>query len=128
MDHLEIVQNGQVLKVLELSGDRRSYDGEGDLDLAADGWIVLRAWNDHADPQVLDIYPYATTSPLYVEGFGPHPDARDDARYFVAWMDRVIEATRARTSDFNDERERSATFDYLEKARAGYAALASGSR
>ena len=40
----------------------------------------------------------------------------------------MIEATRARTADFNDERERAATFEYLERARAGYAALAAGGR
>ena len=128
IDHLEIVQNGRVLKELPLSGDRRAYDGEGELAIAADGWVLLRAWNDRADPRVLDIYPYATTSPVYLSGFGPRPDARDDARYFVAWMDRVIEATRTRTPDFNDERERAATFEYLDRARAGYAALAAASR
>ena len=128
IDHLEIVQNGRVLKSLPLAGDRRGYDGEGDLEIAADGWVLLRAWNDHADPLVLDLYPYATTSPIYLSGFGSRPDARDDARYFVTWMDRVIEATRARTADFNDERERAATFEYLERARAGYAALAAGGR
>ena len=128
VDHLEIVQNGRVLKELPLSGDRRAYDGEGELAIAADGWVLLRAWNDRADPQVLDIYPYATTSPVYLSGFGPRPDARDDARYFVAWMDRVIEATRTRTPDFNDERERAATFEYLDRARAGYAALAADGR
>ena len=128
IDHLEIVRNGQVAKVLPLSGDRRAYDGAGELEIPADGWVLLRAWNDRADPQVLDIYPYATTSPVYLSGFGPRPDARDDARYFVAWMDRVIEATRTRTPDFNDERERAATFEYLDRARAGYAALAADGR
>ena len=128
IDHLEIVRNGRVVKVLPLSGDRRAYDGAGELEIPADGWVLLRAWNDRADPRVLDIYPYATTSPVYLSGFGPRPDARDDARYFVAWMDRVIEATRTRTPDFNDERERAATFEYLDRARAGYAALAAASR
>ena len=128
IDHLEIVRNGQVAQLLPLSGDRRAYDGEGEIEIPADGWVLVRAWNDRADPQVLDIYPYATTSPVYLSGFGPRPDARDDARYFVAWMDRVIEATRARETDFNDERERAATFEYLDRARAGYAALAAGQR
>ena len=124
IDHLEIVQNGRVVRSLPLAGDRRSYDGEVEIGVAEDGWVLVRAWNEHADPLVLDIYPYATTSPVYLSGFGPRPDAREDARYFVAWMDRVIEATRARDADFNDERERTATFEYLERARAGYAALA----
>jgi hypothetical protein len=124
VDHLELVQNGQVLRAFTLSGDRRSFDGEGDLEIESDGWIVLRAWNDKADPLVLDIYPYATTSPVYLDGFGPRPDASADARYFVTWLDRVIEATTARDEDFNDERERRATLEYLQRARTAYAALA----
>jgi len=127
VDHLEIVQNGKVLREFKLAGDRRSFDGEGDLAIENDGWIVLRAWNDHADPQVLDIYPYATTSPVYLEGFGPRPDARQDAAYFVTWLDRTIDDARARSSDFNDEREKQSTLDYLEQARAAYATLAAGS-
>ncbi len=125
VDHLELVQNGKVLRSFKLTGERRSFDGEGELDVEGDGWIVLRAWNEHADPLVLDIYPYATTSPVYLEGFGPRPEARQDAAYFVTWLDRVIDETRARSADFNDERERQSTFTYLEQARAGYAAFAS---
>ncbi len=89
-----------------------------------DGWILLRAWNDHADPLVLDIYPYATTSPVYVEGFGPRPDARNDAAYFVTWLDRTIDEARARSDDYNDDREKQSTLDYLARAREAYAVLA----
>jgi TolB protein len=127
VDHLELVQNGKVLRSFKLSGDRCSFDGDGELEFDGDGWVVLRAWNEHADPLVLDIYPYATTSPVYLEGFGPRPDARRDAAYFVTWLDRVIDESRARSADFNDERERQSTYAYLARARAGYAALATGS-
>ena len=56
------------------------------------GWIVLRAFNDKPDPWVLDLYPYATTSPIYFDSPAA-PPAPEDAAYFVAWMDRVVEAT-----------------------------------
>ena len=46
------------------------------------GWVLLRAWNDGADPQVLDIYPYATTSPVYLELPGGLPPDPADARLF----------------------------------------------
>jgi TolB protein len=126
VDHLEIVQNGRVLRAFRLTGDRTSFDGDGELQIPGDGWLVLRAWNEHADPLVLDIYPYATTSPVYLEGFGPRPDARQDAAYFVTWLDRVIEQAGARSADYNDARERQSTLDYLGRARAAYAALAAG--
>ena len=73
---------------------------------------------------MLDIYPYATTSPVYLEGLGPRPDARQDAAYFVTWLDRVIDEARARSGDYNDDREKQSTLGYLARARAAYAALA----
>ncbi len=125
VDHLELVQNGVVVRAFELDGDRRTYDGEGEVELERGGWLLLRAWNEHADPLVLDLYPYATTSPIYLEWPGGAPPATDDAAYFVAWMDRVLADVRART-DWNDEREKSSTLDYLAQARAAFAARAAG--
>jgi hypothetical protein len=73
---------------------------------------------------VLDLYPYATTNPVYLDGPAPPPDV-DDARYFVAWLDRVLDAASART-DYNDDDERRATLDYLRAARDEYATRATG--
>ena len=60
------------------------------------GWIVLRAWNDGADPHVLDIYPYATTSPVYLQLPGGLPPDPEDAAYFAAWLDRDRERLGSR--------------------------------
>ena len=97
LDHLELVQNGKVVKAFALQGARRSLDAAGELRLADGGWVVLRAWNDAADPLVLDLYPYATTSPIYLAQAAPAALRRQDAAYFVAWMDRLLaEAGSAR--------------------------------
>jgi hypothetical protein len=118
VDHLELVHNGRVVKTFTLRGDRTRLDEIGEVRLEQGGWLVLRAWNDQAHPRVLDIYPYATTSPVYVAGL-PTPPATDDARYFVTWLDRLIAAAEAR-SDYNDDGERRATLEYLRSAREGY--------
>jgi len=120
MDHLELVQNGRVIKAFALTGDRTRFDWSGDVDLTG-GWTLLRAFNDRAHPWVLDLYPYATTSPVYVDA--PAPAAPGDAAYFASWMDRVIEAANAR-GGWNNEQEKSDTLAYLEQARAKFRALA----
>ena len=86
---------------------------------------MLRAFNDQADPWVLDLYPYATTSPIYLDA--PAPPAPDDAAYFVAWLDRVIEAASAR-GGWNSEEEKTDTLAYLNAAREKYRALAAPRR
>ncbi len=119
VDHLEIVHNGRILKTFELTGERQSFDESGELTLPGGGWLLLRAWNDHADPLVFDLFPYATTSPIYLELPGGPDSVAEDAAYFVAWMNRVIEAATA-NGDYNDERERRTTIEYLRWARDQY--------
>ncbi len=123
VDHLELVLNGEVLTSFKLSGDRRRLDASGELQVSHAGWLILRAWNDGADPHVLDIYPYATTSPIYLDLPGGLPPDREDATYFAAWLDRVIADAQSRT-DYRNERERQATLDYLRKAREHFSILA----
>ncbi len=123
VDHLELVHNGEVVKSFRLSGDRRSFDAEGELAVDAGGWLLLRAWNDDADPLVLDLYPYATTSPIYLDLPGGAPPAPAGAAYFAAWMERVIEAAAAR-DDYNTPREREETLAYLKLALNHYRELA----
>ncbi len=126
VDHLELVHNGKVVKSFSLTGDRRKLDVAGELEVSS-GWLLLRAWNDGADPQVLDIYPYATTSPIYLDLPGSAPPASQDADYFAAWMERVIGAAEAR-NDYRNEREREIIMDYLRRARDHYRSLESKSR
>jgi hypothetical protein len=127
VEHLELVLNGKVAKSFEPTGDRMSFDAEGDIPVATSGWMVLRAWNGHADPQVLDIYPYATTSPVYLELPGGMPSDPADAAYFAAWLDRAIKDASART-DYRNAWERETVLAYLGKARAHFAKLATISK
>jgi Tol biopolymer transport system component len=123
VEHLELVQDGKVVRSFALAGDRRRLDAEGELQADRSGWLVLRAWNAGSDPQVLDLYPYATTSPVYLQlPGGVRPDPAD-AAYFIAWLDRVILAADSRT-DYRNDRERQATLDYLRKSKARFVSLA----
>ena len=121
VDHLELVSNGEVVKRFDLTGDRTQLDAQGEIELPRGGWLLLRAWNDIADPAVLDLYPYATTNPVWLQGTAP--DARADATYFVAWLGRVIEAASAR-DDYNDAAEKGATLAYLREAQDKFRKMA----
>jgi Tol biopolymer transport system component len=119
IDHFELVQNGMVVARHKLAKARTQADVAGKLKITGSGWIVLRAWNEGADPLILDLYPYATTSPVYLDVGGSATNSPADAQYFVHWLDRTLAAAEGRT-DYNDERERRETLDYLRAARAVY--------
>jgi hypothetical protein len=55
-----------------------------------------------------------------VEGSVPKP--ADDAAYFIAWIDRLIEATKANIN-WNTTAERVSVLQMLEQARQVYVSL-----
>jgi hypothetical protein len=94
VEHLEVVANGAVVAAVPLAGDRTSADTTLTLPAERSGWYTLRAWSEHATHPVLDIYPFATTSPVYVTVGGAPARSAKDAAYFVAWIDRLAAAAR----------------------------------
>ncbi len=119
MEHLEIVCNGKVARTLELQGGRDSGDFVGTIPIEKSGWCLLRAWSEKTTHPVLDAYPYATTSPVYVSVEGAPVSSPEDAAYFVTWIDRVVEAV-SQHKDWNTAEERDAVMRSLAEARAVY--------
>jgi TolB protein len=116
LDHLEIICNGEIAKELKLTGARASGDFEATLPISHTGWCLLRAWSEQSEYPVLDLYPYATTSPIYIHVEGSALPAKQDAAYFLAWIDRVTKAVQA-NRDWNTDAERQAVLKQLSGAR-----------
>jgi len=92
------------------------------LPIAESGWCLLRAWSEKASYPILDLYPYATTSPIYVTVAGYKAHAKEDAAYFIAWIDQLIAATQSNT-DWNTNSEKTTVLDQLSRARKVYEKL-----
>src|SRR5579859_2568181 len=105
VDHFEVVCNGRVAATLKLEGARDSGDVKGTLPPKESGWCLLRASSDEAEYPVLDKYVYATTSPIYVTIGGKAPHSTEDAKYFVAWIERTIDVT-SHHPDWNSSAEK----------------------
>lgn len=102
IDHLEIVQNGKVVKTIQLNGDKKSADIGGELVVSQSSWILLRAWNNNATPDVYDIYPYGTTNPIFINLNEQPIRSAMDANYFIQWIERVDEAASIHPGYLND--------------------------
>ena len=124
VDHLQIVCNGKVARELSISIDRdqKSAQVSGSIPLATSGWCLLRAISDKAEYPILDLYPYATTSPVYVGVAGAAVRDSVDATYFVAWIDRLIAAADSNTS-WNADVEKASVLSLLRRAREKYAKM-----
>ncbi|HYA22669.1 MAG TPA: CehA/McbA family metallohydrolase [Terriglobales bacterium] len=122
IDHLQVVCNGAVVRDLKLSKDRQSADAEETIPVARSGWCLLRAWSEKAEYPILDLYPYATTSPIYVSIAGSAPTSPADAGYFIGWLDRLSEAAKS-NQDWNTEAERTSVLTLIDQARQVYTRL-----
>jgi TolB protein len=122
IEHLELICNGKVARAFRLDSAGQSADINDTVPISESGWCLLRAFSDKSAYPILDMYPYATTSPIYIEVAGSHPSHSGDARYFAAWIDRMIAGLES-NHDWNDEAEKSDILEQFLKARNIYEQL-----
>ena len=116
VDQLEIVRNGEVLMQIPLPGDRTKVSTNVRVPVRGSGWYLLRARGKGPAYPVLDVYPYATTSPIYVTVARQPIRSPRDATYFIAWISR-LEAAALASKDWNTEEEKaSALRAYVRQA------------
>lgn len=116
VDHLEIVARGGVVDTIPLAGDHTTATADLDLPIEHSDWLTLRAWSDSATAPILDIYPFATTSPIYVTVAGEPVRSATDAAYFLRWLDRLEANVRAFTA-WNVPAERDHVLRQITQAR-----------
>ena len=122
VDHAQVVCNGRVARELALGTHRDSLEVSGRLPIVNSGWCVLRAFTAKAEYPVLDNFVYATTSPVYVSVRGEAPRSPEDARYFEAWIDHLLQTTGS-YPDWNSAMEKAGVLQKLKDARSVYERL-----
>jgi hypothetical protein len=76
---------------------------------------VARAYSDKPRLPVLDLYPFASTSPVYVKTDNAPTRCREDAEYFLRWIDVLSQRVRADTN-WNTPAERESALTTISKA------------
>jgi TolB protein len=116
IDRLEIVGNGKVVAEVPLTGDRTRISTRISVPVSTSGWYLLRARGNGPAYPILDVYPYATTSPIYVT-VGKQPiRSRVDAEYFIAWINRLEAGVRA-YPHWNTDAEKDHALTTIRQAR-----------
>jgi hypothetical protein len=95
---IEVIVNGEVAAHDEAAGDPaglrvRRLDME--LPIGRSSWIALRVRGPES-PLVFDGSVWAHTSPVYVKMAGKRIASRQDAEYFVAWIEQMLWVVDAR--------------------------------
>jgi len=119
VDRLEIVRNGEVLMQIPLTGDRTRVSTSVRVPVRGSGWYLLRARGNVPAYPILDFYPYATTSPIYVTVARQPVSSPRDASYFLAWIAR-LEAAALASKAWNTEAEKESALRSFREARAEF--------
>ena len=117
LDQLQLVRNGKVIRDIEINQDGMSADFTGNIGFDESGWLLLRASSQSSHRDVFDIYPYATTSPVYIDIGDVGPRSTEDADYFLAWIARVREAASSHPS-YNSAEERTRILKHIDAAES----------
>ncbi|MDE0649666.1 MAG: CehA/McbA family metallohydrolase, partial [Gammaproteobacteria bacterium] len=112
MHRLEIIQDGRVVHAVEAGGDGKSLSAELEIPVENSGWIAVRALGP---PQhgAMDSYLFAHTNPVFVIADDEPIRSREDAAFFVRWIDQVLYELRFmdRWDDPAHKEEVLATFE-----------------
>jgi hypothetical protein len=121
LDRLEILWKGSVVKTVRPGERPDSVSAEFDVEASESGWIVARAFE-----KPLEAAHFAHTSPVYVKVGRDSGIVREDAEYFLKWIDREI-AFYKDLSSFRSEQDRQGMLELFRQARAVYEKLAARS-
>jgi hypothetical protein len=115
VEKMEIFWNGKVVETIPVAKDARTLRIEKTIPVKGSGWLTLRARGAGSHP-VDDEYIVAETSPIYVSSGDQPIRSKEDAEYFVRWIDGIAKLADAHPG-WRSERERKHVLGQFAEAR-----------
>lgn len=121
VDHVEIIWNGEVVATHSLKGPAKSADLKGTIKVNGSGWILLRAWSKEAHPDLPDLYPYASTNPIYIQSSVNNRQQKIAAEYFLKWVTRI--ESKINDLVFRSDAEKQMVIKDVQQAKTFYQSM-----
>lgn len=117
VDRLELVRNGEVLERIPLRDGGRAGSLRKRIQVDRSGWYTLRALTDKPVLPIDDTNLHGETGPVYVYCGDQPIRSREDAEYFMLWIDDITQQA-LRHPGWRSEREREHVLAQFREARA----------
>jgi hypothetical protein len=88
LDIIEVIHNGKVVASAEATDSGKAASIDQEIPIDTTGWVAVRVSGNQRAPFVPLNVLVAHTSPVYIDMPGKLPNAREDAQYFLDWIDR----------------------------------------
>ncbi len=122
IDRIELIVNGEGVASAASDADGRHAALTHDLPIDGSCWIAARVIGPEHELVLDPDGAFAHTSPIYVTVTGARIANRDDAAYFVEWIERLIAVTEAKAR-FPSDADRARVVAQFREGQAYYRAL-----
>lgn len=116
VETLELIRNGEPVEQIPLRDGGRSAAARKRVAVDESGWYTLRALTAAPVPPVDDTHLYAETGPIHVYVGQQEIRSKEDAEYFVRWIDDIAGQARSHPG-WRSQDERDHVLAQFEKAR-----------
>lgn len=120
---LEVIANGKVIASARAGADGRSARVTTVQKLEHSAWVAARARGPYHRLVTNDTFVYAHSSPVYCYVGGEKIGNKEDARFFVEWIDRLVASVEKR-GKYANEAQRREVVELFRKGRAYYDGVA----
>jgi hypothetical protein len=110
IERLEVYFNGKVIESTGGSPIRKR------ISIDRSGWMTIRATHSKPQHPIDDTYIAAETSPIYVHKGSQAIRSKEDAEYFIRWIDDITKQAQAHPG-WRSDRERSHVLGQFQQAR-----------
>jgi len=101
-----------------VKGPTKRADLKGTINVKGTGWLLLRAGSVKAHPDLPDLYPYASTNPIYIQSSLGNSQQKMAAEYFLKWITRIENKIDALV--FRSNAEKQAVLKDIQNAKLFY--------
>ena len=116
VDRFELIFRGEVVKTIPVTAGGREASWRGSVPVERSGWFTLRALSDGPVYPIDDANLHAETAAVYVLAGDEPIRSREDAEYFVRWIDAVTEQAEEHPG-WRSEREKAHVLSQFAEAR-----------
>jgi hypothetical protein len=116
VEKLELLSYGKVIEDIPLRDGGRTGELRKRLAVTRSGWYTLRATTEKPVLPIDDTHLYAETSPVFVYCGDKPIRSKEDADYFIRWIDDITQQAREHPG-WRSERERSHVLGQFGEAR-----------
>jgi TolB protein len=110
IEKLEVYFNGKVIESSNGSPIRKR------IPIDRSGWMTIRATNSKPQHPIDDTYIAGETSPIYFHKGSQAIRSKDDAEYFIRWIDDITKQAQAHPG-WRSDRERGHVLGQFQQAR-----------